>query len=106
MHDTPAKSLFMFEQRTFSHGCINIKEAKKLAYAILKDDPDWSAEKIDSAMDGVNETTCMLKKPILIYIGYFTCWVNEETGEVYFYPDVYQKDKETETDVSNGLVMD
>jgi murein L,D-transpeptidase YcbB/YkuD len=104
MHDTPAKSLFQFEQRTFSHGCINIKEAKKLAHVILKDDPDWTDEMIDNAMNGEKETICMLKNKIPIYIGYFTSWVNEETGEVYFYPDVYQKDKGKELD--DTLVMD
>ncbi|WP_163399923.1 L,D-transpeptidase family protein [Flavobacterium fluviatile] len=103
MHDTPAKSLFMFEQRTFSHGCINIKEAKKLAHVILKDDPDWTDEMIDNAMNGEKETTCILKNKIPIYIGYFTTWVNEETGEIYFYPDVYQKDKETGSDTTDGL---
>jgi murein L,D-transpeptidase YcbB/YkuD len=106
MHDTPAKSLFMFEQRTFSHGCINIKEAKKMAHVILKDDPDWTDEMIDNAMNGEKETTCILKNKIPIYIGYFTSWVNEETGEVYFYPDVYQKDKETTSEDTKGLVMD
>lgn len=107
MHDTPAKSLFQFEQRTFSHGCINIKEAKKLAHVILKDDPDWTDAMIDDAMNGEKETTCILKNKIPIYIGYFTSWVNEETGEVYFYPDVYQKDKETaESEDTKGLVMD
>ncbi|MCI9845227.1 L,D-transpeptidase family protein [Flavobacterium pectinovorum] len=106
MHDTPAKSLFQFEQRTFSHGCINIKEAKKLAHVILKDDPDWTDEMIDNAMNGENETTCMLKNKIPIYIGYFTAWVNEETGEIYFLPDVYKKDKEIESENSKSLVMD
>lgn len=106
MHDTPAKSLFQFEQRTFSHGCINIKEAKKLAHVILKDDPDWTDEMIDNAMNGEKETICILKNKIPIYIGYFTSWVSEETGEIYFYPDVYQKDKETESDNTKGLVMD
>ena len=106
MHDTPAKSLFQFEQHTFSHGCINIKEAKKLAHVILKGDPDWTDEMIDNAMNGEKETTCILKNKIPIYIGYFTSWVNEETGEVYFYPDVYQKDKETESEDTKGLVMD
>ncbi|WP_163409030.1 L,D-transpeptidase family protein [Flavobacterium ajazii] len=105
MHDTPAKSLFQFEQRTFSHGCINIKEAKKMAHVILKDDPDWTDQKIDVAMNGEKETTCILKNKIPIYIGYFTTWVNEETGEIYFYPDVYQKDKPQPED-AKSLVMD
>ncbi|MGO4773425.1 L,D-transpeptidase family protein [Flavobacterium sp. W22_SRS_FK3] len=104
MHDTPAKSLFMFEQRTFSHGCINIKEAKKLAHVILKDDPEWPSEKIDSAMSGESEITCMLKNKIPVYLGYFTAWVNEETGEISFFSDVYGKDKEMED--SKTVVMD
>lgn len=104
MHDTPAKSLFQFEKRTFSHGCINIKNAKKLAYVILKGDPEWTSDKIDAAMSGEIETTCLLKNKIPIYIGYFTAWVNEETGEVSFFSDVYEKDKEP--DEYGNLVMD
>lgn len=92
MHDTPAKSLFEFEKRTFSHGCINVKEAKNLALAILKDDPDWPADKIDKAMSGEKETTCMLKNKIPVYIGYFTAWV-QDNGEVNFFPDVYDRDE-------------
>ncbi|MFH6992062.1 murein L,D-transpeptidase [Flavobacterium sp. FlaQc-48] len=91
LHDTPAKSLFEFEKRIFSHGCINVKEAKGLALAILKDNPDWPADKIDQAMSGEKETTCMLKNKIPIYIGYFTAWVNDD-GEIGFYPDVYDRD--------------
>lgn len=84
MHDTPAKSLFEFEKRTFSHGCINVKEAKQLALHILKDDPDWPVDKIESAMSGEKETTCMLKHKIPVYIGYFTCWV-QDNGEINFF---------------------
>ena len=91
LHDTPAKSLFEFEKRIFSHGCINVKEAKGLALAILKDDPDWPVDKIDQAMSGEKETTCMLKNKIPIYIGYFTAWVSDD-GEIGFYPDVYDRD--------------
>lgn len=91
LHDTPAKSLFEFEKRIFSHGCINVKEAKSLALAILKDDPDWPVDKIDQAMSGEKETTCKLKNKIPIYIGYFTAWVNDD-GEIGFYPDVYDRD--------------
>lgn len=91
LHDTPAKSLFEFEKRIFSHGCINVKEAKPLALAILKDDPDWPVDKIDQAMSGEKETTCKLKTKIPIYIGYFTAWVSDD-GDIGFYPDVYDRD--------------
>lgn len=91
LHDTPAQSLFDFEKRIFSHGCINVKEAKSLAVELLKDDPDWPVAKIESAMSGEKETTCKLKNKIPIYIGYFTAWVNDD-GEIGFYPDVYDRD--------------
>lgn len=91
LHDTPAKSLFDFEKRIFSHGCINVRDAKKLAMEILKDDPDWPVDKINSAMSGEKETPCILKNKIPIYIGYFTAWVNDD-GEIGFYPDVYDRD--------------
>jgi len=94
LHDTPAKSLFTFEKRTFSHGCINVQEAKQLAISILKDNPDWPVEKIDQAMSGEKETTCMLKNKIPIYICYFTAWVNDETGEISFFADVYDRDEQ------------
>jgi murein L,D-transpeptidase YcbB/YkuD len=103
MHDTPAKSLFEFEKRTFSHGCINVKEAKQLALHILKDDPDWPVDKIDSAMSGEKETTCMLKRKIPVYIGYFTCWV-QDNGEVNFFPDVYDRDQSLDKLIYNDAV--
>jgi murein L,D-transpeptidase YcbB/YkuD len=91
MHDTPAKTLFDFEQRTFSHGCINVNKAKELAVAMLKDYPEWTAERIDKAMDGQTETTFKLPKKVPIYITYFTTLV-KESGEVSFFQDVYDRD--------------
>ena len=95
MHDTPSKTLFDFEQRTFSHGCINVRDAKELAIAMLKDYPEWTTEKIDKAMDGTAETTFKLPTTVPIYITYFTTWVNE-AGQVSFFQDVYDKDTEAD----------
>lgn len=91
MHDTPAKSLFLAQDRAFSHGCINVQKAKDLAVAILKDYPDWPIDRINKAMSGEKETVCMLKSKIPVYIGYFTAWVND-AGEISFYNDVYDRD--------------
>jgi len=93
MHDTPSKTLFDFEKRTFSHGCINVKMAKELAAAMLQDYPEWTQEKIDKAMAGKVENSFKLSKKVPIYICYFTSLVNEN-GEVGFFPDVYEKDAE------------
>lgn len=93
MHDTPSKTLFDFEKRTFSHGCINVKMAKELAVAMLKDYPEWTQAKIDKAMEGKTENSFKLSKKVPIYITYFTSLVNEN-GEIGFFPDVYEKDQE------------
>ncbi len=97
MHDTPSKTLFDFEKRTFSHGCINVKLAKELAVAMLKDYPEWNQEKIDKAMEGKTENSFKLTKKVPIYITYFTSLVNEN-GEIGFFQDVYEKDKEVTTE--------
>ena len=91
LHDTPSKSLFESEYRAYSHGCINMSKAKELALLLLKDDPDWPIERINTAMNGEKETVCILKKKIPIHIGYFTTWVND-SGEISFYNDVYERD--------------
>jgi murein L,D-transpeptidase YcbB/YkuD len=92
MHDTPAKSLFLLEKRTFSHGCINIKDAKGLAETILKNDTNWDVEKIENAMNCGKEIPYELKNKIPVYVGYFTAWVNDDTGEINFFDDIYEKD--------------
>jgi len=91
MHDTPAKSLFAQESRAFSHGCIRVGKPRDLAVAILKDDPEWTPEKIDAAMHAGKENTYLLKTKIPVYIGYLTAWVDAQ-GEIHFYQDIYNKD--------------
>ncbi|WP_017498561.1 murein L,D-transpeptidase [Flavobacterium sp. WG21] len=99
MHDTPSKTLFDFEKRTFSHGCINVKMAKELATAMLKDYPEWTPDKIDKAMAGKTENSFKLTKKVPIYITYFTSLVNEN-GEIGFFQDVYERDAELNKTVS------
>ncbi|MDQ6469235.1 L,D-transpeptidase family protein [Flavobacterium sp. LHD-80] len=99
MHDTPSKTLFDFEKRTFSHGCINVKMAKELAAAMLKDYPEWTQDKIDKAMAGKSENSFKLAKKVPIYITYFTSLVNEK-GEIGFFPDVYERDSELNNQLS------
>ena len=91
MHDTPSKSLFNEEQRAFSHGCVRVERARDLAVAILKDDKNWTPEKIDAAMNSGAEKTYSLKTKIPVYFGYFTAWVDRD-GTIHFYNDIYGHD--------------
>lgn len=92
LHDTPFQMMFQFEYKAYSHGCINLNKAKELAEILLKDDPNWSAEKIHEAMNGGKETIYNLKRKIPIHIGYFTTWVND-AGIIHFYNDLYERDE-------------
>ena len=93
LHDTPYKNLFNAEQRTFSHGCIRVERPRELALLVLKNDKNWSPEKIDAAMYRGVEKTYSLKTKIPVYIGYFTAWV-DDLGQIHFYEDVYNRDKQ------------
>jgi murein L,D-transpeptidase YcbB/YkuD len=64
---------------------------RDLAIAIMQDDPGWTPEKIDKAMNAGKESTYILKNKIPVYIGYLTTWVNFQ-GEIYFYNDIYKRD--------------
>jgi murein L,D-transpeptidase YcbB/YkuD len=96
LHDTPSKELFNREKRAFSHGCIRVAKPKELAMEILKDDPIWTPEKIDEAMNQKKEVWHTLKNKIPVFIGYFTAWVDAD-GVIHFYDDVYQRDEQLTT---------
>jgi L,D-transpeptidase YcbB len=100
LHDTPAKSLFEKSARAFSHGCIRLGEPKKLADYLLKDDPQWTAEKINAAMHAGVEKYVTLKNPVPVYIGYMTAFV-DNGGKINFRDDIYKRDAALEKTLLN-----
>ncbi len=90
-HDTPAKSLFSKDKRAFSHGCIRLKEPEKLANYVLRNQPEWTPEKIREAMDSGEEKFVKVKKPIPVVVTYYTAWVDER-GQLNFREDIYGHD--------------
>ncbi len=91
LHDSPAKSLFNRNARAFSHGCIRVAKPLELAQILMEDDPKWTPEKVDKVMHAGTESWYTLKEPVPVYIGYFTCRVDEQ-GVLHFYDDVYKRD--------------
>jgi murein L,D-transpeptidase YcbB/YkuD len=61
-----------------------------LARYVLRDQPEWTEEKIAAAMKAGVEKTVNLKEPLPIYLAYFTAW--EENGALKTVPDVYGRD--------------
>lgn len=91
LHDTPAKSLFAENKRAFSHGCIRLAKPKTLAEYLLQDRTDWTPDKITKAMGSTKEVWVTLKKPVPVFITYFTSWVDKD-GLVNFRDDLYGHD--------------
>ena len=91
-HDTPAKGLFQYSKRTFSHGCIRLSEPLTLARYLLKNVPEWPTDKIWDAMSAGKEQWVKLPKPVEVSITYYTAWV-DDTGLLHFRQDVYGLDK-------------
>ena len=91
-HDTPAKGLFQYSKRTFSHGCIRLSEPLTLAKYLLKNVPEWPTDKIWDAMIAGKEQWVKLPKPVEVSITYYTAWV-DDTGLLHFRQDVYGLDK-------------
>lgn len=90
-HDTPAKSLFNQARRAYSHGCIRLSDPEKMATYLLRDQKEWTPEKIDEAMNSGEEQIVKLKKPVPVLITYYTAWVDEK-GMLNFRDDIYDHD--------------
>jgi len=73
-HDTPAKSLFSQDKRAYSHGCIRLSDPAKMANYLLRSQPEWTAQKIDEAMNSSEEQFVKLKNPVPVLITYYTAW--------------------------------
>ncbi|HTM23863.1 MAG TPA: L,D-transpeptidase family protein, partial [Vicinamibacterales bacterium] len=75
LHDTPADSLFARAVRSFSHGCVRLEQPEALAEYVLRDQPDWTRDRIEAAMHGGEEKTVKLREPLPVYLGYWTARV-------------------------------
>jgi murein L,D-transpeptidase YcbB/YkuD len=91
LHDTPADALFQRIGRAFSHGCVRVEEPETLAQYVLRDQPEWTADAIRTAMRSGNERHVKLSQPIAVHIVYFTAWV-DDSGGLHFQDDVYGYD--------------
>jgi murein L,D-transpeptidase YcbB/YkuD len=91
LHDTPADSLFARRTRSFSHGCVRLEQPQALAEYVLSDQPEWTPDKIVDAMHAGEERAVRLKRPIPVYLGYWTVDISRD-GAVTFAPDVYGLD--------------
>ena len=93
LHDSPAKSLYEQDQRTFSSGCIRVQKAFDLAELVLND-PQWNKQAMDAVIATKETRTVNLKQPVPVLILYWTAQPRPD-GQVVFRNDVYGRDPGT-----------
>ena len=93
MHDTPSKHLFGKTVRTYSHGCMRIKNPVRLAEIVLAQDKNWSARQVHDLIDqGPDNNQIKLDKKIPVHITYFTAVIDQD-GSLRRLKDIYGHEK-------------
>jgi murein L,D-transpeptidase YcbB/YkuD len=92
MHGTPAQALFSRSRRDFSHGCVRVEDPVALAEWALKGRPDWTRDRILSAIKGTQSLHVRLAQPIQVVLFYTTAAVMPEDGSIHFAEDIYGQD--------------
>ena len=89
MHDTPDKYMFASSQRTYSHGCMRVKNPVQLAQIVLAYDKGWDAPAIDALIrSGPLDNEVLMEHKVPVHITYFTALVAQD-GSVKTFRDVY-----------------
>jgi L,D-transpeptidase YcbB len=92
LHGTPAPQLFGRARRDFSHGCVRVADPVMLAEWVLRDQPEWTRERIVSAMQSGTSQRVNLTRPLQVILFYLTAVVMPEDGSVRFADDIYGHD--------------
>jgi murein L,D-transpeptidase YcbB/YkuD len=90
IHDTPARYLFAYGSRAFSHGCIRMGNPIEFAMVLLGQQ-GWSREQFDDQLASMKTVTIELERPLPVVVAYLTAAV-DKAGTVYFFADIYGKD--------------
>ena len=91
LHDTPDRTLFERDTRTFSEGCVRIENAMALALHTLRQMPEWTRARLQEEIDALHHRNLQLPEPIPVYVLYLPSWV-DDAGRVQFREDVYERE--------------
>jgi murein L,D-transpeptidase YcbB/YkuD len=80
---------------------VRLSDPTALALLVLRDRPEWTKAKIDSAIAKPTPTTIRLKTPTPVYLFYGTA-VGRDDGSVQLFADVYHHDATLEATLRRG----
>lgn len=93
LHDSPSKYLYARDRRAYSHGCVRVQHALKLADNILSyDNNKMTIDTVNSYIKKGKQKSIPLRNRLPVLIYYFTAVV-DENDNLIVYDDVYNKDK-------------
>lgn len=91
LHDTPLKQLFGQASRAFSSGCVRVQRVFDLVAWLLKDEAEWSSDRVHATVNEGMSLDVKLKKAVPVHFVYVTAWARSD-GLPIFRPDIYGKD--------------
>jgi murein L,D-transpeptidase YcbB/YkuD len=92
LHDTNVRWRFAQAFRALSHGCVRVKEWKKLASFLLRDDSTrHQSDSLKAWIRRQEKHTLSGFPRVPIFIRYFTCEGSD--GRIKFYEDIYEEDR-------------
>jgi len=91
LHGTPDKHLFDRVVRTFSSGCIRVKDPVRLAAFLLSDGTQQQEEEVLANIYLGTNQGVILPTAVPIYLVYWTAWVDQD-GKMNFRDDIYGRD--------------
>jgi murein L,D-transpeptidase YcbB/YkuD len=102
LHGTPDRHLFDRAVRTFSSGCIRVKDPVQLASYLLNDGSQQMEEEILATIHLDTNQNVQLPVAVPIYLVYWTAWVDQD-GKVNFRHDIYGRDAALNAAFDNDL---
>ncbi|WP_417490601.1 L,D-transpeptidase family protein [Maricaulis sp.] len=93
LHDTSNPELFAHNRRSFSSGCLRLRDPLELAEWAIVESPELSAAGLREFAAGTRETRLDLAAPIPVYVLYWTAVHDPSTG-IRFVADLYHRDDE------------
>jgi L,D-transpeptidase YcbB len=99
LHDTPAQTAFRATRRDFSHGCVRIEQPLAFADWVLRDQPEWTHQRIAALLEARQETPVAVRAAPIVLLFYATAQAHAD-GSVAFYEDLYGQDAELERQLS------
>ncbi len=92
LHDTNARWMFSKTDRALSHGCVRVKDFRRLAnYLVRNDTIKYHPDTLKSWINRQEKHVVSGFAKVPVFIRYFSC--EGINGRLKFYPDIYGEDK-------------